>query len=56
MIGKTSVVIAHRITTVKDSDELLMFGDGKIVERGKYDDLVAKKGVFYKFERGFKDK
>jgi len=53
MIGKTSVVIAHRISTVKDSEEILMFGDGKIVERGKYEDLVAKMGVFYRFERGF---
>ena len=56
MIGKTSVVIAHRISTVKDSEEILMFGDGKVVERGKYENLVAMRGVFYKFERGFGDK
>ena len=56
MIGKTSVVIAHRISTVKDSEEILMFGDGKVVERGKYENLVAMWGVFYKFERGFGDK
>lgn len=56
MVGKTSVVIAHRITTVKDAEELLMFGDGKIVERGKYEELVAKRGVFFNFERGFGNK
>jgi len=56
MIGKTSLVIAHRISTIKDSEEILMFGDGKIVERGRYEELVAKMGVFYKFERGFGDK
>lgn len=56
MIGKTSLIIAHRISTIKDSDEILVFGEGKIVERGVYADLVAKKGVFYKFERGFGNK
>ena len=53
MKGKTSVVIAHRISTIKDSAEILVFGEGKIVERGSYDELVNKRGVFYKFERGF---
>ena len=56
MVGKTSVVIAHRISTIKDAEEILMFGDGKIVERGRYEDLVAQRGVFYKFERGFGNK
>ena len=53
MKGKTSVVIAHRISTIKDSAEIWVFGEGKIVERGSYDELVNKRGVFYKFERGF---
>lgn len=53
MRGKTSVVIAHRISTIKDSAEILVFGEGKIVERGSYEELVKKRGVFYKFERGF---
>ena len=56
MVGKTSVVIAHRISTIKDAEEILMFGDGKIVERGRYEDLVGQRGVFYKFERGFGNK
>lgn len=53
MNNKTSIVIAHRISTIKDADEILVFGSGKIVERGRYDELVAKQDVFYKFERGF---
>lgn len=56
MIGKTSLVIAHRISTIKDADEILVFGEGRVVERGIYDELVKKKGVFYKFERGFANK
>ena len=53
MKNKTSLIIAHRISTIKDADEILVFGSGKIVERGVYDDLVKKQGIFYKFERGF---
>ena len=53
MKNKTSLIIAHRISTIKDADEILVFGSGKVVERGTYDELVKKQGVFYKFERGF---
>ena len=53
MKGKTSLCIAHRISTIKDADEILVFGEGRIVERGKYEELVQNQGVFYKFERGF---
>ena len=53
MIGKTTLAIAHRISTIRDYDDILVFGEGKIVERGRYDELVAKQGIFYKFERGF---
>jgi len=52
MTGKTSVIVAHRISTIKDSDEILVFNDGEIVERGNYQQLNDMKGVFYKLERG----
>ena len=52
MKGKTSVIVAHRISTIKDADEIVVFSDGKIVEQGTYDNLTASKGVFYKLERG----
>jgi len=55
MANKTSLIIAHRISTIKDADEILVFGSGQIVERGTYADLVKKQGAFYKFERGFKN-
>ena len=53
MLNKTSLIIAHRISTIKDADEILVFGSGRVVERGTYDELVKAQGVFYKFERGF---
>ena len=52
MKGKTSIIIAHRITTIKDADEIMVFSDGKIVESGNYQDLIKKKGQFYNLERG----
>ena len=52
MVNKTSVVVAHRISTIKDSDEILVFNEGQIIERGNYQQLNEKKGMFYKLERG----
>jgi len=52
MEGKTSVIVAHRISTIKDSDEILVFNDGQIIERGNYQQLNDMKGTFYKLERG----
>jgi len=52
MQGKTSVVVAHRISTIKDADEIIVFNDGEILERGNYEQLTKLKGVFYKLERG----
>jgi ATP-binding cassette subfamily B protein len=39
-------VIAHRLSTVVDADEILVLDHGEIVERGRHDDLVAKKGAY----------
>jgi len=52
MDGKTSVIVAHRISTIKDSDEILVFNDGEIIERGNYHQLNEMQGMFYKLERG----
>ena len=45
--GRTSIVIAHRLSTVKDADIILVVDDGKIVERGKHSELLKKKGRYY---------
>jgi len=56
MEGKTSVVVAHRISTIRDADEILVFNDGQIIERGTYQELNEKQGIFYKLERGLDTK
>ena len=44
--GRTSIVIAHRLSTVRDADQILVLEKGQIVERGKHDELVALKGLY----------
>lgn len=44
--GRTSIVIAHRLSTVRDADQILVVANGSIVERGKHDELVAKGGLY----------
>ena len=42
----TRIVIAHRLSTIRHCDRILVMDGGKIVEDGKYDELIAKKGIF----------
>ncbi len=52
MTGKTSIIVAHRISTIKDSDEIFVLSEGQIVEKGNYEDLNQIQGIFYRLERG----
>jgi len=52
MIGKTSIIVAHRISTIRDAHQINVFLDGKIVEQGDYNTLNKMEGVFYRLERG----
>jgi ABC-type multidrug transport system fused ATPase/permease subunit len=47
MRGRTSVIVAHRLSTIKKADEILVVDKGKIVERGTHDQLFAARGVYY---------
>jgi len=44
---RTSFVIAHRLSTIRNADQLLVMDDGRIIERGKHEELLEKKGVYY---------
>jgi ATP-binding cassette subfamily B protein len=46
MVGRTSFVIAHRLSTIRDADQILVFDNGRIVERGTFQDLLAQQGSF----------
>ncbi len=46
MVGRTSFIIAHRLSTIRDADEILVFAEGRIVERGRFADLLAAGGNF----------
>ncbi len=46
MQGRTTFVIAHRLSTVRDADEILVFQSGRIAERGNFQSLLARNGLF----------
>jgi glucan exporter ATP-binding protein len=46
MEGRTTFIIAHRLSTVRDADEILVFDQGRIVERGRFAELIARQGKF----------
>jgi len=52
MKNKTTITVAHRFETIKNSDQINVLEAGQIVEQGKYEDLVNKKGYFYNVLRG----
>jgi len=47
MKGRTTFVIAHRLSTIQKADQILVIEEGKIIESGKHDDLLQKKGRYY---------
>ena len=48
--GRTSFVVAHRLSTIRNADRIVVVGGGKIVETGTYQELLDKKGEFYKLK------
>ena len=52
MKGRTVFVIAHRLSTVRNSDCIMVLDHGRIIERGTHDDLIAQKGTYYQLYTG----
>ena len=52
MSGRTTFVIAHRLSTVRNADCIMVLEQGRIIERGTHDDLIEKKGKYYQLYTG----
>lgn len=52
MKGRTTFVIAHRLSTVQNSGCIMVLENGRIIERGNHDELISKKGRYYQLYTG----
>ena len=44
--GKTNIIVAHRISTLQDADQIIVIDEGRIVERGDHESLLARGGIY----------
>ena len=52
MEGRTVFVIAHRLSTVRNSNAIMVLEHGEIIERGSHDELISQQGVYYQLYNG----
>ena len=55
MKDRTTFVIAHRLSTVRNSNAIMVLEKGEIIERGDHDELLAQKGRYYELYTGLKE-
>jgi ABC-type multidrug transport system fused ATPase/permease subunit len=48
----TTIIVAHRLSTIERCDKIFVFNKGRIVEEGRYQDLLGLRGYFYKLANG----
>ena len=52
MANRTSIIIAHRLSTVRNSDAIMVLEQGEIIERGSHEELLEQKGRYYQLYTG----
>ena len=51
MKGRTSFIVAHRLSTIQNADLILVMKDGKVIERGRHEELLEKRGFYHDLYR-----
>ncbi len=51
LAGRTSLVVAHRLSTIRAADQVLVVDGGRIVERGRHEELLARRGAYYRLHQ-----